>query len=160
MSLGELRSRLALFFNKGLERTPATRLFQVSGIAPKGTDGEIWRQAAGQAMQSAAMLRETAIFAAASRRLNELNATIRCNSLQPSSSFHGLEGSKHKESSIVPKVCEVGIAEPELGIETGAGCTGARRRSHEECLLVPVSPARFFPTPATSPSAKISGTEN
>jgi cysteine synthase B len=45
------------------------------------------------------------------------------------------------ESSIVPKIYDAGIADAELGIETEAAYTMAKRLAREEGLLVGVSAA-------------------
>ena len=43
-------------------------------------------------------------FVGTTRRLKELNPRIRCISMQPDSSFHGLEGLKHMATAIVPAI--------------------------------------------------------
>jgi cysteine synthase B len=73
--------------------------------------------------------------------LKELNPEIRCISLQPDSPFHGIEGTKHMETSIVPKIYDASIADAELGIDTEAAYAMVRRLAREEGLLVGVSAA-------------------
>jgi len=107
----------------------------------RGTADEIWRQTEGHVTHFAAMLGTSGTFVGTSRRLKELNPAIRCISLQPDSPFHGIEGTKHMETSIVPKIYDAGIADAELGIETEAAYTMARRMAREEGLLVGVSAA-------------------
>jgi S-sulfo-L-cysteine synthase (O-acetyl-L-serine-dependent) len=68
-------------------------------------------------------------------------SAIRCISLQPDSPFHGIEGTKHMETSIIPKIYDASIADAELGIETEAAYAMARRVAREEGLLVGVSAA-------------------
>jgi cysteine synthase B len=106
-----------------------------------GTADEIWRQTEGHVTHFAAMLGTSGTFVGTSRRLKELNPAIRCISLQPDSPFHGIEGAKHMETSIVPKIYDTGIADGELGIETEAAYKMARRLAREEGLLVGVSAA-------------------
>jgi cysteine synthase B len=106
-----------------------------------GTADEIWMQTAGRVTHFVAILGTSGTFVGTSRRLKELNPAIRCISLQPDSPFHGIEGTKHMETSIVPKIYDASIADAELGIETEAAYIMARRVAREEGLLIGVSAA-------------------
>ena len=106
-----------------------------------GTADEIWQQTSGRVTHFVAILGTSGTFVGTSRRLKELNPAIRCISLQPDSPFHGIEGTKHMETSIVPKIYDASIADAELGIETEAAYAMARRLAREEGLLVGVSGA-------------------
>jgi cysteine synthase B len=106
-----------------------------------GTADEIWHQTEGRVTHFAAMLGTSGSFVGTSRRLKELNPAIRCISLQPDSPFHGIEGTKHMETSIVPKIYDARIADAELGIDTEAAYAIVRRLAREEGLLVRVSSA-------------------
>src|SRR5438552_709563 len=75
------------------------------------------------------------------RRLKELNAQIRCISLQPDSPFHGIEGAKHMASAIVPKIYDPSLADVDLGIATEDAYVMAKRLAREEGLLVGISAA-------------------
>ncbi|MGD0942159.1 MAG: hypothetical protein ABR905_20900 [Terracidiphilus sp.] len=68
--------------------------------------------------------------------MKKLNPEIRCASLQPDSHFHGIEGTKHVETSILPRIYDASIADGELGIETESAQNMARRMAREEGLLV------------------------
>jgi len=106
-----------------------------------GTADEIWMQTAGCITHFVAILGTSGTFVGTSRRLKELNPAICCISLQPDSPFHGIEGTKHMETSIVPKIYDASIADAELGIETEAAYTMARRVARQEGLLIGVSAA-------------------
>ena len=106
-----------------------------------GTADEIWKQTKGRVTHFVAMLGTSGTFVGTSRRLKELNPGIRCISLQPDSPFHGIEGAKHMESSIIPKIYDAGIADAELGIQTEAAYRMARKLAREEGLLIGVSAA-------------------
>jgi cysteine synthase B len=106
-----------------------------------GTADEIWVQTAGRVTHFVAILGTSGTFVGTSRRLKELNPAIRCISLQPDSPFHGIEGTKHMETSIIPKIYDASIADAELGIETEAAYTMARKVAREEGLLIGVSAA-------------------
>ena len=106
-----------------------------------GTADEIWQQTAGRVTHFVAILGTSGTFVGTSRRLKEINSKIRCVSLQPDSPFHGIEGTKHMESSIIPKIYDSSIADAELGIETEAAYAMTRRVAREEGLLIGVAAA-------------------
>ncbi len=106
-----------------------------------GTADEIWQQTNGRVTHFVAILGTSGTFVGTSRRLKELNPSIRCISLQPDSPFHGIEGTKHMETSIIPKIYDASIADAELGIETEAAYRMTRQLAREEGLLVGVSGA-------------------
>src|SRR5260370_692893 len=56
------------------------------------TANEIWEQTSGRITHFVAGLGTSGTFVGTTRRLKELNPAIRCVSLQPDASFHGLEG--------------------------------------------------------------------
>ncbi len=106
-----------------------------------GTADEIWRQTEGRVTHFVAMLGTSGTFVGTSRRLKELKPTIVCISLQPDSPFHGIEGAKHMETSIVPKIYDPTIADGNLGISTEAAHEMCRQLALKEGLLVGVSGA-------------------
>jgi cysteine synthase B len=106
-----------------------------------GTADEIWRQTEGRVTHFVAMLGTSGTFVGTSRRLKELNPKIVCVSLQPDSPFHGIEGTKHMETSIIPKIYDSTIADRDMGIGTEAAEEMCRRLAKEEGLLVGVSGA-------------------
>ena len=108
----------------------------------KGTADEIWRQTEGRVTHFTAMLGTSGTFVGTSRRLKELNPEIRCVSLQPDSPFHGIEGTKHMETSIIPAIYDPTIADAELGIDTEAAYAMTRLLAREEGWLACRQPAR------------------
>ncbi len=106
-----------------------------------GTANEIWQQTEGQITHFVAMLGTSGTFMGATRRLKELNPAIRCISLQPDSSFHGIEGAKHMPSAIVPKIYDPTLADENLEITTEDAYAMARRMARECGLLLGISAA-------------------
>src|SRR6266852_7218647 len=106
-----------------------------------GTANEIWQQTEGQITHFVAMLGTSGTFMGTTRRLKELNPTIRCISLQPDSAFHGIEGAKHMASAIVPKIYDPKLANQDIGIATEDAYRMAIRLAREEGLLVGISAA-------------------
>jgi cysteine synthase B len=106
-----------------------------------GTANEIWQQTQGRITHFVAMLGTSGTFMGTARRLRELNPTIRCISLQPDSSFHGIEGAKHMASAIVPRIYDPMLADENLEIATEDAYAMARHVARECGLLLGVSAA-------------------
>ena len=106
-----------------------------------GTANEIWQQTEGRITHFVAMLGTSGTFMGTARRLKELNPRVRRISLQPDSAFHGIEGTKHMTSAIIPKIYDTSLADEDLGISTEDAYAMARRLAREEGLLVGVSSA-------------------
>jgi cysteine synthase B len=106
-----------------------------------GTANEIWQQTEGRITHFVSMLGTSGTFMGTTRRLRELNPTIRCISLQPDSSFHGIEGAKHMVTAIVPRIYDPALANDNLDIATEDAYAMARRLARECGLLVGISAA-------------------
>jgi S-sulfo-L-cysteine synthase (O-acetyl-L-serine-dependent) len=107
----------------------------------KTTAPEIWEQTQGRVTHFVAGLGTSGTFIGTARRLKELNPAIRCISLQPDSSFHGLEGWKHMGSALVPKIYDPSVADEEVIVKTEDAYQMAKRLAREEALLVSPSAA-------------------
>lgn len=79
---------------------------------------EIWEQTQQQITHYVAGLGTTGTFIGTARRLKELNPSISVNSLQPDSAMHGLEGWKHLESALIPKIYDEQVADNNFFIDT------------------------------------------
>jgi cysteine synthase B len=106
-----------------------------------GTANEIWMQTQGRVTHFVSMLGTSGTFVGTTRRLKELNPAVQCISLQPDSSFHGIEGAKHMASAIVPKIYDATLADQNLEIATEDAYAMARRMSRGAGLLVGISSA-------------------
>jgi cysteine synthase B len=106
-----------------------------------GTASEIWQQTQGRITHFVSMLGTSGTFVGTTRRLKELNPSVQCISLQPDSSFHGIEGAKHMASAIVPKIYDSSLADQNLEISTEAAYAMARQLSRSAGLLVGISAA-------------------
>jgi cysteine synthase B len=106
-----------------------------------GTGNEIWQQTQGRITHFVSMLGTSGTFVGTTRRLKELNPSVQCISLQPDSSFHGIEGAKHMASAIVPKIYDPQLADQNLEISTEDAYAMARHLSRNAGLLVGISAA-------------------
>src|ERR1700723_4103360 len=105
------------------------------------TANEIWQQTQGRITHFVSMLGTSGTFVGTTRRLKELNPAVQCVSLQPDSSFHGIEGAKHMASAIVPRIYDPQLADQNLEIATEDAYTMARRVARNAGLLVGISAA-------------------
>lgn len=107
----------------------------------RGTANEIWEQTRGRITHFVAALGTSGTFVGTTRRLKELNPAIRCISLQPDSSFHGLEGWKHMPTALRPAIYDDTLADENLEISTEAAYRLVKRAAREEGLLLSPSAA-------------------
>ena len=105
------------------------------------TAEEIWQQTGGELTHFVAGLGTSGTFVGTTRRLRELNPAIRCISLQPDSSFHGLEGWKHMPTALRPAIYDETLADENLGVGTEEAYRMVKRLAREEGLLVSPSSA-------------------
>ncbi len=105
------------------------------------TANEIWQQTQGRITHFVSMLGTSGTFVGTTRRLKELNPRIQCISLQPDSSFHGIEGAKHMPTALVPKIYDPTLADQNLEISTEDSYAMARQLSRNAGLLVGISAA-------------------
>jgi len=103
------------------------------------TAPEIWEQTEGRITHFIAGLGTSGTFVGTSRRLKELNPTVRAISMQPDSPFHGLEGLKHMGTALVPGIYDPTLADENVEVPTEAGQEMARRLARDEGLLIGTS---------------------
>ncbi len=103
------------------------------------TAPEIWEQTRGQITHFVAGLGTSGTFVGTTRRLKELNPSIRCISFQPDSGFHGLEGLKHMATAIVPRIYDPSLADEDMAVRTEDAHKMAKRLAREEGILAGVS---------------------
>jgi cysteine synthase B len=105
------------------------------------TANEIWEQTGGRVTHFVAGLGTSGTFVGTTRRLKELNPCVQCISLEPDSPFNGLEGLKHMETAMVPRIYDAHLADRKMEIETEAAYAMARRLARENGLMVGISAA-------------------
>jgi len=86
----------------------------------------------------------TGTFTGTGRRLKELNPSVQLISLQPDTPLHGLEGWKHLETAIVPKIYDSTLADQNFEIDTLEAYEIIKAaKEHEGLLLSPSSAANI-----------------
>jgi cysteine synthase B len=105
------------------------------------TAHEIWRQTEGRVTHFVAGLGTSGTFMGTTRRLRELNPAIQCISMQPDSPFNGLEGLKHMETAIVPRIYDPALADKNIEMPTETAYRMAKFLGRNLGLLIGVSSA-------------------
>jgi S-sulfo-L-cysteine synthase (O-acetyl-L-serine-dependent) len=105
----------------------------------EGTALEILNQTNYTITHFVAMLGTSGTFTGNARRLKRELPTVQCISAQPDQGFHGIEGTKHMPSAIVPGIYDEKLADDNLWISTESAYAMTRRMAREEGLLVGIS---------------------
>ncbi len=107
----------------------------------QGTAYELWQQTKGEISHFVAGLGTTGTFVGTSKKLKELNPSIKAIELQPQTSLHGLEGWKHLESADVPSIYKSSVADERLEVQSEEVYGLLRKVAREEGLLISPSAA-------------------
>jgi cysteine synthase B len=105
------------------------------------TAPEIVQQTDGHITHFVALLGTTGTFVGTSRGLKQQLPGVECWSAQPSAPLHGIEGTKHLPTAIVPGIYDASLATGNLWIDTEDCYEMARTLAREEGLLVGISAA-------------------
>lgn len=103
------------------------------------TGPEIIEQTEGRVTHFVTLLGTSGTFIGTSRRLQQDVPGVECISAQPSSGFHGLEGTKHMPTAIVPAIYDEQVAGRNVWVDTEDAYRMVRRLAREEGLLVGIS---------------------
>lgn len=98
---------------------------------------EIWEQTKGTVTHFIAGLGTTGTFTGTSRRLKVFNPTLQeAIAVQPDVAFHGLEGLKHLESSIMPGIYDLSVPDETVLISTEDAYASMQRLAEQEGIVV------------------------
>jgi S-sulfo-L-cysteine synthase (O-acetyl-L-serine-dependent) len=104
-----------------------------------GTAEEIWRQTSGKITHLVSGVGTGGTVMGTGKRLRELNPKVKIIAVQPSGPFHGLEGLKHIESSIKPKIFDSAFPDETVFVETEEAQKMVRRLAREQGVFVGTS---------------------
>lgn len=105
----------------------------------EGTGLEILQQTQYQLTHFVAMMGTSGTFTGTARRLKRDLPGVECISAQPDQGFHGIEGTKHMPTAIVPGIYDPQLADANLWISTEIAYETTKRLAREEGLLVGIS---------------------
>ena len=100
------------------------------------TAPEIWRQTRGRITHFVAGIGTSGTFMGVSRRLRELNPHIRMITVEPVDEMQSIEGLKHMETAIVPKIYDPHQKDAEERVAAEQAWEMSRRLVHEEGIFV------------------------
>ncbi len=103
------------------------------------TGKEIWEQTKGNVTHFISGIGTGGTFTGVSRRLKHEKPEVSSVSVQPDSPFHGLEGLKHLDSSIIPGIYDPSLVDLNFSITTDEAQTMTKRLAREEGVLVGLS---------------------
>ena len=99
------------------------------------TASEIWEQTQGRVTHFVATLGTSGTLIGTGRRLKELNPDVKIVAIEPPE-FHGVEGLKNMDVSIVPGIYDASVWDEKVQVETEDAYDAARRLTRELGLLV------------------------
>ena len=100
------------------------------------TGPEIWAQTGGRVTHFIAGIGTSGTIMGTGRYLKSQNAAVQVIAAEPEDAFHGLEGLKHMETSIVPGIYAPNELDEKIGVDTDAAYAMVYRLGREEGLLV------------------------
>jgi S-sulfo-L-cysteine synthase (O-acetyl-L-serine-dependent) len=103
------------------------------------TGPEIIEQTEGRITHFVTLLGTSGTFVGNARRFRRELPRVECISAQPSTGFHGLEGTKHMPTAIVPRIYDDTLAARNLWIDTEDAYRMVKRLAREEGVLVGIS---------------------
>jgi cysteine synthase B len=99
------------------------------------TGPEIWTQTNGRVTHLVAGLGTTGTMMGIGRFLKQVNPAVQLIAVQPSESFHGIEGLKHLPTAIVPEIYDAALPDMQFGIDTDEAYDVARSLAKHEGLF-------------------------
>jgi S-sulfo-L-cysteine synthase (O-acetyl-L-serine-dependent) len=102
-----------LYFKPDQYNNPANWQAHCDTTAP-----EIWEQTQGRVTHFIATLGTSGTVMGTGRGLKQFNPDIQVIGVEPSHPFHGIEGLKHMESSIIPGIYDEAFLDQKVAVET------------------------------------------
>ena len=103
------------------------------------TGPEVWRQTDGRITHFVAGLGTTGTLIGTGRYLKQRNPGVRLVGVQPSESFHGIEGLKHLPTAITPAIYDDRLPDQQEAVDTDEAYDLARTLARIEGLFVGTS---------------------
>ncbi len=102
---------------------------------------EIWEQTHGAVTHFVAGVGTGGTIMGTGKRLKQFNPHIQIIAVQPDSPFHGLEGLKHLETSMIPKIYDPNFPDQTVKVATDTAQQIVRKLAREGVLIGPSSGA-------------------
>ncbi|MDQ6989682.1 MAG: cysteine synthase [Mariprofundaceae bacterium] len=119
-----------LYYKPDQYNNPANPLAHEQSTGP-----EIWRDTDAQVTHFVASLGTSGTLVGTGRYLKKQSSAVQIIAAEPDSPFHGIEGLKHIESSIVPDIYDASVHDQKIGVSTEEAYLFTQRLAAEEGLL-------------------------
>lgn len=103
------------------------------------TGVELWEQTEGRLTHFIAAIGTSGSFIGTSRRLKSYNEKIQCIAVQPDVAIHGIEGIKHLESAMVPRIYDPQVPDGFIEVSTETAFDYTVKLPKVEGLLLGIS---------------------
>jgi S-sulfo-L-cysteine synthase (O-acetyl-L-serine-dependent) len=103
------------------------------------TGPEIMAQTDARLTHFVTLLGTSGTFMGNARFFRKEMPQVKCISAQPSTGFHGIEGTKHMPTAIVPGIYDPKLADENIWIDTEDAYAMCRRMAREEAVLIGIS---------------------
>ena len=100
------------------------------------TAPEIWEQTQGRVTHFVATIGTSGTLMGTGRGLRKFNSAVQIIAAEPAEPFHGIEGLKHMESSIVPGIYDEALIDYKIPIDTDDAYDTTLRLPVEQGILV------------------------
>ena len=100
------------------------------------TAPEIWEQTQGRVTHFVATIGTSGTLMGTGRGLRKFNPAVQVIAAEPAEPFHGIEGLKHMESSIVPGIYDEALIDYKIPIDTDDAYDTTLRLPVEQGILV------------------------
>ena len=100
------------------------------------TAPEIWQQTGGRVTHFVSTIGTSGTVMGTGRGLKAFNPAVEVIAAEPAEPFHGIEGLKHMESSIVPGIYDEGFLDHKIPVDTEDAYDTALRLPVEQGVLV------------------------
>ena len=120
-----------LYFKPDQYNNPSNWKAHLDTTAP-----EIWEQTNGRVTHFVASIGTSGTVMGTGRGLKEFNSEIKVVAVEPSDPFHGIEGLKHMESSIVPGIYDESFLDFKVSVDTEVAYDVSLRLPQQHGVLV------------------------
>tara|TARA_B100001250_G_C19816948_1_gene799020 strand:- start:3742 stop:4728 length:987 start_codon:yes stop_codon:yes gene_type:complete len=120
-----------LYFKPDQYNNPSNWKAHLDTTAP-----EIWEQTGGRVTHFVASIGTSGTVMGTGRGLKAFNSEIKVVAVEPSDPFHGIEGLKHMESSIVPGIYDESFLDFKVSVDTEVAYDVSLRLPQQHGVLV------------------------
>ena len=120
-----------LYFKPDQYNNPSNWKAHLDTTAP-----EIWEQTNGRVTHFVASIGTSGTVMGTGRGLKAFNSEIKVVAVEPSDPFHGIEGLKHMESSIVPGIYDESFLDFKVSVDTEVAYDVSLRLPQQHGVLV------------------------